>query len=492
MASIADYVRTEERSFAELPLNEVDALIFGTLIYEDVARICPTLALDESDHHSADGSFASRIRSFEPEHPLLWFRALWHPMMESISIADANQKLHQSTANEENDKPHEPQVVSVLDPSLTHALFQTCAQSPRFAGVRLGAVVEHVNRGEQTQFAAATFQLPDGRSRRNPTRKGTLVISFRGTDDSFIGWKEDFNMSFQYPVPAQRAASAYLDTVARLWAGPIILTGHSKGGNLAVYAAMNADAKVQRRIQHVYSLDGPGFPQEIVTSPAYRAIQPKVTKIVPSSSIVGMIFETPEPCRVVASDSDGIMQHSSHTWLVNGDQFVTEPDLSSSSQLFNERLNQWVVSLTPEQRERAVDALFRVLHANGATRLSDLMGNLPAAIPSMLGAYVGLTPEDRRHLTEALAILFRAAATKRKPATTAGTPAAEPATSPSDATSDAPSDASAAEPAPATDATAFAVGDKPNVTTAVPASQHGSQAPTPTVPDSPNSTSSAA
>lgn len=486
MASIADYVRTEERSFAELPLNEVDALIFGTLIYEDVARICPTLALDESDHHSADGSFASRIRSFEPEHPLLWFRTLWHPMMESISIADANQKLHQSNANEENDKPHEPQVVSVLDPSLTHALFRTCAKSPRFAGVRLGAVVEHVNRGEQTQFAAATFQLPDGRSRRNPTRKGTLVISFRGTDDSFIGWKEDFNMSFQYPVPAQRAASAYLDTVARLWAGPIILTGHSKGGNLAVYAAMNADAKVQRRIQHVYSLDGPGFPQEIVTSPAYRAIQPKVTKIVPSSSIVGMIFETPEPCRVVASDSDGIMQHSSHTWLVNGDQFVTEPDLSSSSQLFNERLNQWVVSLTPEQRERAVDALFRVLHANGATRLSDLMGNLPAAIPSMLGAYVGLTPEDRRHLTEALAILFRAASAKRKPATTAGTPAAEPATSPVAAPTTEPATAT-----DATDAIASAEDTNPNATTATPASQHGLQGPAPAAPDSPNTTSSA-
>ena len=113
----------------------------------------------------------------------------------------------------------------------------------------------------------------------------------------------------------------------------------------AIYAAMNADAKVQNRIRHIYSLDGPGFPSEIVTSPAYRRIQPKVTKIVPSSSIVGMIFETPEPCRVVSSDSDGIMQHSAFTWLVDGDQFVTEPDLSSSSQLFNEELNHWLARL---------------------------------------------------------------------------------------------------------------------------------------------------
>ena len=160
----------------------------------------------------------------------------------------------------------------------------------------------------------------------------------------------------------------------------------------------------------VYSLDGPGFPPEIVTSPAYRTIQPKVTKIVPSSSIVGMIFETPEPCRVVSSDSDGIMQHSAFTWLLDGDQFITEPDLSSSSQLFNEELNHWIATLTPEQRERAVDALFTVLHANGA--------------------YVGLTPADRRHLVEALAILFKASTAKRKP-----TPA--PASAPSSATSKA-------------------------------------------------------
>ena len=100
--------------------------------------------------------------------------------------------------------------------------FQAAGENPRYANVRLGAVVEHINQGEQTQFAAATFQLPDGHKRRKPTYKGTLVISFRGTDDSLIGWKEDFNMAFQYPVPAQRSASAYLDMVARLWEGPII------------------------------------------------------------------------------------------------------------------------------------------------------------------------------------------------------------------------------------------------------------------------------
>ena len=109
------------------------------------------------------------------------------------------------------------------------------------------------------------------------------------------------------------------------------------------------------------------------------------------------------------------MQHSAFTWLLDGDQFITEPDLSSSSQLFNEELNHWIATLTPEQRERAVDALFTVLHANGATSFSEVMSNFPASIPAMLGAYVGLTPADRRHLVEALAILFKASTAKRKP-----------------------------------------------------------------------------
>lgn len=425
MTGIIDYAHDETRSFADLPFNEIDALIISTLIYEDVANICPTLTLDEQQQQSQSGSFAARIRAFEPKHPLIWFKGLWRPEMESVSLAEANQELHRSLGDPDDDKPHEAQIVSMIDPTLTHMLFEETSNNPRFSTIRLGAVVEHVNRGEQTQFAAATFQLPDGRNRKHPTHKGTLVISFRGTDDSLIGWKEDFNMAFQYPVPAQRAASAYLDMVARLWQGPIMLVGHSKGGNLAVYAAMNADTTVQRRIRHIYSLDGPGFPPEIVTSPAYRGIQSKVTKIVPSSSIVGMIFETPEPCRVVSSDSDGIMQHSAFTWQVNGDQFVTEPGLSSSSQLFNEELNHWVSALTPEQRERAVDALFTVLHANGATTFSEVMNNFPASIPSMLGAFVGLTPEDRRHLAEAVPILLKAATAKRKPAS--ATDSASPA-----------------------------------------------------------------
>ncbi|PST45547.1 hypothetical protein CPA40_10390 [Bifidobacterium callitrichos] len=410
MTNVFDYVMTERRPLTDpdAPFNEIDALVFSSLSYEDVTAFSPTISLDED----REVSFPARLRAFEPDHPWAWLKGLVREPFDSVTLAEAKASLHDGEGTEAGDL--DTQMVGLVDPNKTHDFFDAVADSPRFAEARLGAVVEHVNPGEQTQFAAMTFMLPDGRGWngkprvKDPTRGGTLVLAFRGTDDSLIGWKEDFNMAFQYPVPAQRAASAYLDMVARLWRGPIVLTGHSKGGNLAVYAAMNATEAVQKRIRHVYSLDGPGFPPNVVTSRQYIDIQPKVTKIVPSSSIVGQIFETPEPCRVVTSDSDGIMQHFTFSWQVEGDHFVSEPDLSPSSQLFNESLNNWMQGLTVEQRERAVDALFAVLHANGATTFSEVIAGFPGSIPAMIGSMLGLSAQDRKHLLEAVAILVKA------------------------------------------------------------------------------------
>ena len=404
MPNVFDYVREERRPLtdSEAPFNEVDALVFAALSYEDVASLCPTLSLDED----RDRSFSARLRAFQPRHPWLWLKGFVREPFDSVTLREAGERRR---ALEAEGASPSARMVSLADPDQTSRFFAQAAASPRFAEARVGAVAEHVNRGEQTQFTAMTFMLPDGGRRGgDPTRGGTLLIAFRGTDDSLVGWKEDFNMAFQYPVPAQRAASAYLDMVARLWHGPIVLTGHSKGGNLAVYAAMNASPEVARRIRHVYSLDGPGFPSSVVRSRQYVELQPKVTKIVPSSSIVGQVFETPERCRVVVSDSTGIMQHFLYSWQVSGGAFVTEPDVDSRSRLFSESLNRWMESLTVEQRERAVDALFEVLHAGGATSISEVLAGFPGSVPAMLGSMLGLSAQDRRHILEALGILFRA------------------------------------------------------------------------------------
>ena len=250
----------------------------------------------------------------------------------------------------------------------------------------------------ETQFSAITFILDDG----------TLFLAFRGTDETIIGWKEDFNMAFLSPVPGQEYSVKYVNMVTGWLHQPFYIGGHSKGGNLAVYAAMNAPEPVQRRVTAVYSLDGPGFPSQIVGSDPYRSVMPLIVKIVPDSSIVGMILETPEPMRVVRSDQKGVMQHLTFSWQVSGNDFEYLPQVSPSSQLFNRSLNGWLESLSTEDRERAVDALFSVLRSSHADSISDLMAAGLKAVPTMINTFVGLSEADRRHLIEAMGLLMAA------------------------------------------------------------------------------------
>ena len=276
---------------------------------------------------------------------------------------------------------HDVENVGLVDPQVTHDFYHAVASNPRFSDIEMGAFLEQFDGEEQTQFAAVTYLLPSG----------ALVVAYRGTDDSLVGWKEDFNMAFQYPVPAQATAADYLARVAALWKDvPIVLTGHSKGGNLAVYAAMNASDEVKDRVERIYSLD-------------------RIVKIVPDSSVVGMVLETPERCMVVKSDVEGIMQHFAFSWQMHGGEFDKVEDVANSSVTFNKALNGWLSNLSKEQRERAVDALFAVLEASGAGSISAMMAAGPKVIPEMLGTYVGLSVEDRRNLNQALGIMLQAA-----------------------------------------------------------------------------------
>ena len=321
---------------------------------------------------------------------------LRQPPFDGISIARADDELHHDRAVPD----HDVENVGLVDPQVTHDFYHAIAANPRFSDIEMGAFLEQFDDGEQTQFAAVTYRLPSG----------TLVVAFRGTDDSLVGWKEDFNMAFQYPVPAQVTAADYLARVAALWQNvPIVLTGHSKGGNLAVYAAMNAEDDVKDRIERIYSLDGPGFPEAVVNSFEYASVSDRIVKIVPDSSVVGMVLETPERCMVVKSDVEGIMQHFAFSWQMHGGEFDKVEDVANSSVTFNKALNGWLSNLSKEQRERAVDALFAVLEASGAGSISAMMAAGPKVIPEMLGTYVGLSGEDRRNLNQALAIMLQAA-----------------------------------------------------------------------------------
>lgn len=399
MGNIIDYAREEQRSFEELPFNEVDALILAQLAYEDIPRLIPAL----DDERNMYGTFRGRIRHFPMDRHNLRqsAKALLRAPFSAITLKQMDEVLHDGA---DSACQHQVHAANFTDPAITHSFVRTVADNPRFSGLRVGAFAERFDTDEQTQTAALTFLLPDG----------TLVLSFRGTDDSLVGWKEDFNMAFQYPVPAQRMAADYICAVAKLWPGDMILTGHSKGGNSAVYAAMNAPAKIRKRIAAVYSLDGPGFPEHVVTSEPYLSTVSKVHKIVPDSSIIGMVLETPEPCVVVKADCEGLMQHFAFAWQVEGDAFVRVDDIAPSSHEFNSSFNRWMTGLSREEREHAVDALFQVIHASGTTTFSGLIASMPLSLPSMIGAIVGLTPDERKHLMEAMRMLAAAATARNR------------------------------------------------------------------------------
>lgn len=391
MGNIIDYARTETRDFGELPFREADALVLAQLSYDDVPECVPRL----DDVESKYGTLRDRVKQFDVRRPIRSLHMLRKLPFNGVTIARADDELNHDQAVPD----HDVENVGLVDPQVTHDFYHAVASNPRFSDIEMGAFLEQFDGEEQTQFAAVTYLLPSG----------ALVVAYRGTDDSLVGWKEDFNMAFQYPVPAQATAADYLARVAALWKDvPIVLTGHSKGGNLAVYAAMNAPEPVQRRVTAVYSLDGPGFPSQIVGSDPYRSVMPLIVKIVPDSSIVGMILETPEPMRVVRSDQKGVMQHLTFSWQVSGNDFEYLPQVSPSSQLFNRSLNGWLESLSTEDRERAVDALFSVLRSSHADSISDLMAAGLKAVPTMINTFVGLSEADRRHLIEAMGLLMAA------------------------------------------------------------------------------------
>lgn len=389
--TIIDYVHNETRSFRDFAFCAADALVFALLTYDQIPAQVPSLA--EVEHRY--GTLADRIRSFSLRHPLKSLAALARVPYEGVPMRQVESDLSvwERSHPDVYDGP-----TGFVDPHVSHAFYRDTARNPRFASVRMNVAEEVFSRDQQTQFAAETFLLPTD----------TLVIAFRGTDDSLVGWREDFNMIYQYPIPAQRTAAEYLERVARLWPRyRIILTGHSKGGNLAVYAAMNASDDVKDRIEQAYSLDGPGFARNVTDSYEYSTVIDRITKIVPESSIIGMLLEAPPNERriVVRSTADGISQHSGFSWIMDNDVFVTAPQLSESSQAFNTAINEWLQGMSPHQRRKAVDALFRVVEAGGHGNISEIISEGIGAIPGILGTYVGLDGEERRYINQAARIL---------------------------------------------------------------------------------------
>ena len=350
--NIMDYIDWRgDLSFAERGFNEVDNLIFSELAYAEMQDIVPE-------------AFAFTVSLAELCEKYI---ALGY---ESVLINDPRPLLEKAAA---------------------------CV---RYKDVRVGGYVNKVDQGEEVQFAAMTFALGDG----------TLYVAFRGTDNTIVGWREDFNISFLPQTPGQSEAAAYLNRLAAATIEPIRVGGHSKGGNFAVYAAAFCDPTVieSGRIVEVYSNDGPGFNSSLADSPAYKAVLSKVVKIVPESSLIGILLSSKAARKVIMSEAKGLLQHDPYTWCVRCDRFVTADGLSPESTFMDETFTGWIDSMDAEQKQAVVSAIFDSMEASGASTITEMNENKwlsYSAIGKALGSLDKATSEE---VTASLKKLFDA------------------------------------------------------------------------------------
>lgn len=272
-------------------------------------------------------------------------------------------------------------------------LMRLAAETERFRDVRMFGFTHEWDEAKEMQFDAVSYLLPDD----------TLLVSFMGTDTSLVGWKEDFNMSFLTAVPAQERATAY--TVEMAAACPdrkLRIAGHSKGGNLAAWAAIHIPAQLQeQRLLDAYNNDGPGFSHDMVDSDAYRRVADKLHTYIPESSIVGVLLEHAEDYAVIDSSNRSVMQHEPMSWSVLGPRFVHLGQRSQMGKLSDDVLRQWIGSMTPQEREQFSDALFDVLSLSGKARtLDDLRTGGLAGGAALLRQYSGADEQDKKIIAE--------------------------------------------------------------------------------------------
>lgn len=321
MANMMDYLAWRgDLSFRQSEFNEVDNLILAELVYVDFKGIVP--GIKEEGSVTLDAASA------------LFFE--------------------RHTVNEIEKK--------VSSTKMAAFLMQEMAVTKRFGKMELFKYVDDINKEEESQFSVLMIRLDDE----------SIYVSYSGTDNTMVGWKENFNMSFLTKTPGQLKAVEYLNQVIRPEYGTIRLGGHSKGGNLAVYAGVYCDAWIKDRIAAIYSNDGPGFSKAMISNEEYHKMLPIIHTTIPQSSIVGMLLEHEEAYSVVESSQSGPMQHDAMTWKVMGPSFVHVKSVAEESVFLDQTLKAWIGKMEVKQREEFVETLFAILDSADIQTIDDL------------------------------------------------------------------------------------------------------------------------
>ena len=276
-------------------------------------------------------------------------------------------------------------------------VLRKAAESRRFQGTTIGRYINMISADRQEQYSAVTYRLPNG----------ICYVAFRGTDNSIVGWKEDFNLTFMNETAGQRRAVEYVNYYFGNTDERIVLSGHSKGGNFAVYAGAFCDEEIQNRIEAVYSNDGPGFRDEILARDGYKRILPRVISILPEESIVGVLLSNEYENHIVKSSAKGINQHDPMTWQVYGPGFVEEEHRSESSHLIDKTMMKWLATMNDEDRAAFVDMLFSSIESTGVTTLRDVSDGGLKTIAEIIKSLKSMAPEKQQEFSTSVKRLLK-------------------------------------------------------------------------------------
>ncbi len=318
MANIMDYIAWRgDVPFETSPLNEVDEYLISIIGLLDFEGIVP-----------ADGAY--------------------------IPLPEAAERYFSAGGET---------LLGALTSRQVAPAFRAMAAAPRYTGLALTGFRQDLNEANGEQFSALTVRLPDGRH----------CITFRGTDDTVVGWKENFMLTVMDALPSQLSALEYLNWAASVYDGPLLLLGHSKGGNLAIYAAAKTEPDVKVRIERIFNSDGPGFLPEFLDTPEFLAVRDKICTLVPEHSMIGILLYPAAEFQIVKSGIFLSGSHDGFTWEVTPPgQFTRCDELSATSRTFDRAVKKLLNDRTPEEWRACIEECFGVLSDAGVETLTDL------------------------------------------------------------------------------------------------------------------------
>lgn len=353
MSNIVDYMKWRgDLTFQQAPFNEVDNLVFSEFAYFNFLKIC------------------------------------------------TNQKMLLKEVIENYLKKYDEEFIQkefVLAKNPIPFL-KELQKAARFKNLKVFHYVHVLSKKEEKQFSAISIEL----------NYNTVFIAFKGTDSSLFGWKEDFNLSFMSEIPSQLEAVKYLNQTSNKYRN-IILGGHSKGGNLAVYAAANCKKKYKKRIKQIYNNDGPGFLENFILSKNYNRIIKKVNTIIPETSIIGMLLTKKEDYKVIKSEERGIWQHDLLTWQVERDHLVVIKEVDETSSKINKMLQDWLAHINKKEREIFINSLFTILDKCQIETIDNLSKLSIRKIPNIVKSFKHLDEENKKIMNTLLKDLVKEA-----------------------------------------------------------------------------------